>query len=120
MKLALAAVALALGACSQADIASHNLSRDAEEFRILRQITFYDAIQGVNVLSITGFCSVETEPIGITVTCRTEDGKYLKHFLGHADNMTFFAEQLREADVSTSRYKVIVRPSALIPDIEVK
>lgn len=109
-----------LAACSSdADMASINLSKAAEDFKIVRKISFYDSIQGEVVLQVVGRCSVETEAIGTTVVCK-DQGEYMKHFLGHADNMTFFAEQLQGADVSTARYKVFFRPSALIPDIDLE
>lgn len=47
-KLAAAAVAtlavIALAGCSQADVASRNLSHDADSFKIERRIVFYNGI----------------------------------------------------------------------------
>jgi hypothetical protein len=37
-----------------------------------------------------------------------------------SDNVTYFSEQLEAKDVSTSQYRVIFKPSAIIPTIEIK
>lgn len=117
---ALALLATALTACSSdADVASKNLSKDAENFKIERRIVFYNGITDSYILQIEGLCSVETESGNkLTVTCKTGPNEYKKHFLGRSDNVTWFAEQLGAASVSTSHYKVIFKPSTILPDIE--
>jgi len=53
-----------------------------------------------------------------TVTCKIGDNEYKKHFLGLSDNVTYFAEQIDAASADPYRYRVIFRPSTIIPDIE--
>lgn len=120
--IAVAAVTVALGATScatDADVVSRNLSKDAENFEIDRRVVFYNGITDKYMLVIEGRCSVERPEIGLTVTCKTPDG-YKKHYLGESDNVTWFAEQLRERDVSDSHYKVIFKPGAIVADVDVK
>lgn len=57
---------------------------------------------------------------GVSVTCKTGPGAYKKHLLYLSDNMTVFAEQIDPAGASTQRYRVSFKPSAIIPDIEVR
>jgi hypothetical protein len=92
----------------------------ADQFQIERRIVFYDAIQGVYLLSIEGRCSIKKDNLDsqLEVTCKTSETEYKKHFLGISDNVTYFAEQLREAGVSVYRYKVIFRPQVIIPDVD--
>lgn len=119
--LTLALVGLVLAGCdTSATVASRNLSQAAEEFQIERRIVFYDAIQGVYLLTIEGRCSIETSGAtkGLEVTCKTGPNAFKKHFLGLSDNVTFVAEQLETADVSVYRYKVMFRPTTLIPDVD--
>ena len=52
------------------------------------------------------------------MTCKTGKGKYKKHFLGLSDNVSYFVEQLDSSKVSTSHYKVVFKPSVIVPDIE--
>jgi hypothetical protein len=116
---ALAAVVLA-GCSSDAMVASRNLSKDADMFRIERRIVFYDAIQGEYLLSIEGRCSITKDNTDnqLEVTCKTSETGYKKHFLGISDNVTYFAEQLGSADVSVYHYKVIFKPQTLVPNVE--
>jgi len=113
-----------LSGCNQtdADVASKNLSLEADQFQIMRRIIFYNGVTGEYILAVEGFCSLgNNDTTGrLSVTCKTEDEKYVKHFLGLSDNVTFFAEQLSAEDVDTYRYKVIFKPSAIIPDVELK
>jgi hypothetical protein len=108
----------AVGCVSDADVASHNISKAAEMFQIERRVVFYDSIQGTYLLSIEGRCSIDDYTSKLTITCKTADDEYKKHYLGRADNVTYFAEQLETADVSVYRYKVIFKPSVLIPDVD--
>lgn len=110
-------------ACSSdADVASSNLSKDADNFKILRRVVFYNGISGDYILVIEGYCSLgnSDKPGELTVTCKVGDNKFKKNFLGLSDNVTYFAEQIEPVGVSTSHYKVIFKPSTVVPDIEVR
>ena len=109
-------------AVNDADIASKNLSTAADNFKISRRIVFYNGITGDYILVIEGLCSLGNyDKSGeLSVTCKTGEDSFKKHFLGLSDNVTFFAEQLEEANVSTYHYKVIFKPATIIPDIEIK
>lgn len=108
--------------CTDADIASRNLSMEADQFKIDRRIVFYNGITGDYILEIQGRCSLgnyDTE-YRLSVTCKTAEDEYKKHFLGLSDNVTYFAEQMEGADASVYHYKVIFKPSVILPDIDVK
>lgn len=119
---------LGLAGCgpSDADVAAKNLSTAAEQFEIPRHIVGINGITDKYLFEVVGYCSVETTDSGLggalEVTCRVVDkqGKvgYKKTFLGRSDNVTFVVEQLSPAQVSTSRYRVIFKPEALIPNID--
>ncbi len=122
--LVAAAVGMAsiLSACSDADVASTNLSRAADQFEISRRVIFYNGITGDYMLSIEGLCSLgNNDSAGqLTVTCKTGPGMFKKHFLGLSDNVTYFVEQLEPAPANEYRYRVIFKPSIIIPDINIK
>lgn len=111
-----------LAACSDADIASANLSRAADQFEIQRRVVFYNGITGDYILSVEGLCSLGNDDSAgeLTVTCKTGAGEFKKHFLGLSDNVTFFAEQLDGAKVSTYHYRVIFKPSVIIPELDIR
>lgn len=107
--------------CSDASVASHNLSVAADNFQLERRIVFYDAIQGAYLLSIEGRCSIKADTLDsqLEVTCKTGADAYKKHFLGLSDNVTYFAEQLEEADAGVYNYKIRFKPEAIVPDIDI-
>ena len=108
------------GCQTDAQVASYNLSKDAEMFQISRRVVFFNGITDTYMLTIEGLCSIEDQSNQLEVTCKTGPGVYKKHFLGLSDNVTYFVEQLEAKDVSTYHYKVIFKPQTIIPDIDVK
>lgn len=56
----------------------------------------------------------------LEVTCKTGPETYKKHFLGLSQNVTYFAEQLESAQVDVYHYKVIFKPEAIIPDVDLQ
>lgn len=113
---------LALAGCSDASVASANLSEDSDNFKIARKIVFLNGITDKYLLSIEGFCSihVDTGESQLEVTCKTGPAQYKKHFLGLSDNVTYFVEQVDDAGVSKDHYKVVLKPKTLVPGFEVR
>lgn len=115
--------ALTVTACGMgeddADVVSENLSVAADNFEIVRRIVFYNGITEQYILEITGRCSIVDEGNQLEVVCKLGDDQYKKHFLGLSDNVTYVAEQVETADVSEDYYRVVFKPSTIIPDIDV-
>lgn len=108
------------GCSTDADLASKNLSTDADNFKILRRVVFFNGITDKYLLEIDGYCSLDnTDARKLVVTCKVGDG-FKKHILGLSDNVSYFMEQMDAANVSTSHYVVIFRPSEIIPTPEVR
>jgi hypothetical protein len=120
--LGIVGVALGLGACTDAEMASQNLSKAADYFEINRRIIFYNGITDNYMLTIEGRCSIKKDNADnqLEVTCKTSPTEYKKHFLGISDNVTYFVEQLDYANVSVYQYRVVFKPSAIVPDVEVR
>ena len=108
--------------CSDARVASSNLSKAADNFEINRRVVFYNGITGEYMLSIEGLCSLgsASETKAVTVTCKTGPSEYKKHFLGLSDNVTYFAEQVEPAKASQYQYRVVFKPLVIVPDIEIR
>lgn len=120
--LALAAL-VGLTACDKdADVASRNLSTAADNFEIMRRVVFYNGITGEYILQIEGLCSLGNQDTAkrMSVVCKTGPRDYKKHFLGLSDNVTFFAEQIDGAKVSTNHYRVVFKPSVIIPAVDLR
>lgn len=113
------AAALTLTACStDADVASENLSKAADQFEIARRIIFYNGITDKYMLTIEGKCSISQADAQLEVTCKTGPDEFKKHFLGLSDNVTYVAEHLEGTTASTSQYRVIFKPEALVPNVD--
>lgn len=117
-----AVLSILLAGCSQADVASNNVSKAADNFEINRRIVFYNGITDQYILVIEGYCSLGNYDSAkeLSVTCKTGPNEFKKHFLGLSDNVTYFAEQLEPAPVNVWNYRVIFRPSTIIPDVELQ
>ncbi|QLF84632.1 hypothetical protein SEA_GAIL_68 [Mycobacterium phage Gail] len=114
--------ALGLSACSSdADLASENLSKAADNFEVPRRIVFFNGITDKYLLEIQGRCSIapDTGAKKLDVTCKVNDG-FKKHFLGLSDNVSYFVEQIDGKNVSTDFYQVNFKPQAILPDIELR
>lgn len=111
---------VATGCTSKADRASENLSAAADNFEIQRRIIFINGITDKYLLVIEGRCSLgnfdaERE---LSVTCKIGDDKFVKHFLGLSDNVTYVVEQTEAAKVSEYHYRVFFRPESIVPNID--
>jgi hypothetical protein len=117
---ALAASALGLVGCSDAEVASSNLSKAADNFEINRRIVFYNGITGDYMLTIEGLCSQQHDSKKLSVTCKTGPRDFKKHFLGLSDNVTYFSEQMQPAQANIYHYRVVFKPSVIVPDIDLR
>jgi len=120
--LAIVFLGTGLSACSDADTASRNLSTAADNFEIQRRIVFYNGITGEYILELEGKCSLGNEDDAgeLSVTCKTGKDSYKKHFLGLSDNVTYFAEQIDAAKVSSYHYRVVFKPQTIVPDVDLR
>jgi hypothetical protein len=112
--------------CTDADIVSHNISKKSDYFEIPRRVIFYNGITNEYILDIEWYCSLWwwSSSSGawykeIYVVCK-DWAWYKKHFLGLSDNVTYIVEQIDDANVSPNHYKVIFKPEAIIPSVEIR
>ena len=115
-------MAIVLAGCTDASVASKNLSKAADMFELNRRIVFYNGITGEYMLSVEGRCSIKADGMDkqLEVTCKTGPEAYKKHFLGLSDNVTYFSEQLESTNVDVYHYRVIFKPAAIIPDVDLE
>jgi hypothetical protein len=116
-------VSLLITSCSNdAQVASANLSTDADSFKVNRRIVFYNGITDDYIMTIEGACSITVDSTDrkLDAICKIGNDSYKKHYLGLSDNVTYSIEQLEPVKASAYRYKVIFKPSVVVPDIEVR
>lgn len=107
---------LILVGCSKHDVASHNIRKEADEFRVNRRIVFYNAITDTYMLEVIGNCAIDLGRDNVLeVTCRVGEEKFQKHYLGLSDNVTYTVEQLEFSEVDEYRYELIFKPKQILP-----
>lgn len=110
---------LGLTGCTSAETVSYNISRESDEFKVKRRITFVNLRTGEYLFTMTGKCSIQGGSSNVNseleVVCRIGEDKYQKHMLYLAEETTYVVEQLEDVDVSRYDYEFIFRPKAIIP-----
>lgn len=104
---------------NSADTVKYNISKEADEFRVKRRITFVNLRDGQYLFQMTGNCSVkggaDSSSNELEVICRIGEDKYQKHMLYIANETTYVVEQLEYSDVSRYDYEIVFRPEAIVP-----
>lgn len=115
--VSVAAIALLLTGCNEADRVSQNLSKQADNFNDIRQITVINCLQGDVLFQMTGKMSIkaDTSDNQLEVVVEDENGEYKKHFIGLSDNVTYVVEDITSADVSKYKYTLNFNPNMWIP-----
>ena len=119
---ALLLILIFIGGCSSASKVSHNISKDSDEFRVIRRVVFYNSITDTYLMEMTGNMSVDLSRDNVLeVTAKVGPDEYQKHYLGLSDNVTYTIEQIGTSDVSEYKYEMIFKPESIIPiEIEYK
>ena len=119
MMLVLAMIGITLIGCSQteADKVSYNLSKQADNFNIIRQITVINCIEGDVLFQMTGKMSIKADTADnqLEITVEDENGSYKKHFIGLSDNVTYVVEDIDTNYVSQYRYTINFNPKMWLP-----
>jgi len=120
--LAAGALALGLAGCTStgADVASRNISQDADNWKVNRRVVFYNGMTDKIMFSVEGKCSIADQGNQLEVTCKIGPDAYKKHFLGKSNNVAYIVEQLENANVSDYHYKFTFSPATLVPDVEIR
>lgn len=120
----LTALTLGLTGCQvdDADVASANTRKAADNFEINRRIVFYNGITDNYLLEIEGRCSFDLNDTGtaFNVICKVGDQMYKRHTLVLSDNVTAFVEQIDPNQASAYHYRVTFKPSVIVPDVDVR
>ncbi len=118
--MAIASLTLLAG-CSEADVASRNVSTQADQFRVDRRIVATNLITGDYLFVVTGKCSLGNgdTPNSHTITCKVGEDEYQKHFVEATDgaNLVITTEQVNTTFTDPWHYEWIFRPEVIVPTI---
>ncbi len=99
-----------------ADVASYNVSKEADSFRVKRRITFINLRSNEYLFTLTGNCSIDDNTSNeLEVICKTGDSSYQKHFLYKSNETTYIVEQLDYSEVSKYDYEIVFKPESIVP-----
>lgn len=118
--VAVAALGLTAAGCeSDASRVSENLSTEADQFKMNRQIIGVNGITGEVMFSVTGACSI-TRDGDLVVICKEGENVYKKHYFGLSDNTFYVSTQLEPVEASAYRTKIILKPTNIVPDYDLQ
>lgn len=110
------------GCETEAQRVSYNLSQQADNFNIVRQLTVINCIEGDVLFQMTGKMSITADTADNQLEIIVEDnGTYVKHFVGLSDNVTYVVEDLNLGANEVNKYKYTLNfnPNMWIPyDVE--
>lgn len=92
---------------TEADKVSYNLSKEADNFNVVRQLTVINCIKGDVLFQMTGRLSItaDTADNQLEIIVENADGSYVKHFVGLSDNVTYVVEDLNLGENEVEKYK---------------
>lgn len=110
-------IGMSLVGCNEADRVSVNLSEQADNFNVLRQVTVINCIANDVVFQMTGKMSIkaDTSDNQLEMVVENEDGSYSKHIIGLSDNVTYVVEDIDTNYVEKYRFVINYNPKMWIP-----
>ena len=114
---------LMLSACTNdADVASHNISEDADNFKVQRKVTFINTITNEVLYTVEGNFSIKAdhEDNQLEITAKTGEDKFQKHFLGLSPTTVYIVEQLEWQETNKYQFKITIKPSTVVPEINIR
>ena len=114
------AIVFGLSGCeTEAQRVSYNLSQEADNFNVVRELTVIDCITGDTLFQMSGKMSItaDTADNQLEIIVENDNGSYVKHFVGLSDNVTYVVEDLSlgENEVSKYKYTLNFNPKMWIP-----
>ena len=112
-------LAAVLTGCSEAARVEYNLTEEADNFNVVRQLTVINCLQGDVLFQMTGKMSItaDTSDNQLEIIVENDDGTYAKHFVGLSDNVTYTIEDLNlgKNEVEKYKYTLNFNPKMWIP-----
>ena len=112
-------LAAILTGCSESARVEYNLTEEADNFNVVRQLTVINCLQGDVLFQMTGKMSItaDTSDNQLEIIVENDDGTYAKHFVGLSDNVTYTIEDLNlgKNEVEKYKYTLNFNPKMWIP-----
>ena len=119
LAMAVLAVGMLAGCETEASRVEYNLTQEADNFNIVRQLTVINCLQGDVLFQMTGKMSItaDVDDNQLEIIVENEDGNYTKYFVGLSDNVTYTIEDLNlgKNDVEKYKYTLNFNPNMWLP-----
>ena len=98
---------IGLSACSEADRVNSNLTKEADNFKVVRQLTVINCIEGDVLFQMSGRMSItaDVDDNQLEIIVENSDNTYVKHFVGLSDNVTYVIEYLNLGANDVNKYQ---------------
>lgn len=113
--IVLASCFVVTGCRDQATIVSQNISKQADNFNVIRRVTVINCIQGDTIFVMEGKLSIETANNKLYILVENADGSYAKHIIGLSDNVTYTVEDINGNYVDRYNFTINYNPKMWIP-----
>ncbi len=120
--VALLAIVTLSGCARDSDVASRNISNDADNFKVLRKITFINTVSGEVLYTVEGNMSIKADTADnqLEITAKTGKDKFQKHILGLSPKTVYIVQQQEWQEANQYNFQITWKPSALVPDVEIR
>ncbi|MGL4389891.1 MAG: hypothetical protein ACRCTN_03250 [Carnobacterium maltaromaticum] len=107
---------LVLVGCTQSDKVSQNISKEADNFNIIRRVTVINSRTDKIEFEVIGKISVDTSSdTKLVIVAETEDKVYKKHLVNLTEWNMYVVEDLEGAAVNQYKYEVNYMPESIVP-----
>lgn len=121
MLIIMVVMALLLSGCREASRVSSNISKEADNFGVVRRLSVMSAINNEPIFELIGAFSFNESGNRITTTVKISDNEYKKHTVGLSELTFWVVEDLEGLDVNNYKYEVNFTPKMIQPlDIRTK
>lgn len=109
--------ALLLSGCDEADRVSYNVSKEADNFNVIRRLTVINTRSDKCLLQMTGRMSIEEVSGGVAVLVELDRDKsiYQKHYIWMNEWTMYTLEDLNGVGVDKYAYELEFMPKMLMP-----
>lgn len=106
----------------EANVASYNISREADNFNIYRKVTVMNNQSDIVMLEFEGWCSITKDNTDnqLEITYRVGEDSYYKDFIGLNDRTTYVITQIDSSNVDKYHYEWLYHSNGDLIPIEVK
>lgn len=112
---------LFLASCTEAGKVSHNISKEADNFNVVRRVAVINTrtdkveFEVIGRISIYDNTSSKESTSTLTVVVETDKDKYKKHIVKLTNWNMYVVEDLEGAAVDQYKYEVNYMPESILP-----